>query len=202
MQISGRREVQAESKANARNLRWEGAWLGQRAVRGPVWLKRKWAGRAWSKRRKERSKGVGKLNGAPQSHIFNYPCGWQVRLRLYNQGKDREISGEAIAVKKRQRWLAQEWWRPKTWLDSAYIVKAELAGSICWQIGHRVWGMGKEKNQGFQLEQLGRDSPFTELGNPGGRIHLERRSEAQICTHYIPRYMSQILLGHPNGVVG
>lgn len=36
--------------------------------------------------------------------------------------------------------------------------------------------MEKEKNQGFQLEQLGRESPFTELGNPGGRIHLRRKT--------------------------
>lgn len=69
MQISGRREVQAESKANARNLRWEGAWLGQRAVRGPVWLKRSGRGGSGAKDERRGVKGWESLMGL-HSHTF------------------------------------------------------------------------------------------------------------------------------------
>lgn len=48
MQISGRRETQVERKVNAGNL----TWVGQRTVRGPVWLMWKWAGEGAEQKRR------------------------------------------------------------------------------------------------------------------------------------------------------
>lgn len=72
-------------------------------------------------------------------------------------------------MKKRPGWLGQRWWwRCKTWLDSGYIWKIELA-----VFADMLW-VEKEESR-FQPAKLWRESSFTELGNPGGKTQLGRK---------------------------